>query len=239
MKKVLKKIIKIIIIIIIILALVGYVGYRILRGPSVNIKEKIEIKKYAESYLTNKYGEHKFKVTGIEYQYHMAELFDHSNPTGYWVHFKSDNVAYSSLFINGLNPNDYKVNFDCFLLDYYFPNQYDDYKKMESMEPKKELEAMLLNELQNEFEPDAYEVECDSIYLSIPEDYGKIPTLVELKTNTNLYKVGGFSYKVSNTILDTNEYEERLKSYIINKYNSNSNIHIYFSQRNTGVSVDF
>lgn len=232
MKKVLK-----IIIIIIILSLVGYGGYRILSGPSVKIKEKIEIKKYVESYLTKKYGKHKYKVTGIRYEYDMTTLFDYSNPTGYWVDFKSDIIPYSWITINGLNPNDYKVDNDYFIQSYYFPDQdrYNIHKTMDNMKPKKELETILLKELRDEFEPDAYEVECNTILLSIPEDYGKIPTLEELKTNTNLYKVIQFSYKVLNTIEDTNEYNERLKTYIANKYNSNSNI--YFNSENTQVSV--
>ena len=100
---------------------------------------------------------------------------------------------------------------------------------------KKELETILLKELRDEFEPDAYEVECETISLIIPEDYGKIPTLEDLTTNTNLYKVTHFYYKVSNTIEDTNEYEERLKTYILNKYNTNSDI--YFHLENTSVNV--
>ncbi len=233
-----KKVLKIIIIILIIILLVGYSGYRILSGPSVNIKEKIEIKKYVESYLTKKYGEHKYKVTGIRYEYDdMTTLFDYFNPTGYLVDFKSDIVHASWITINGLNPNDYKVNSDYFIESYYFPNQdgYNISKTMDSMKPKKELEENLLNELQNEFEPDAYKVECDTILLNVPVNYGKIPTLEELKTNTNLYKVTQFDYKVLNTIEDTNVYEERLKAYITNKYNSNSNI--YFHLENTLVSV--
>ncbi len=232
-----KKIMIIILLIIIILVVVGYVVYRILRGPSVNIKEKIEIKNYVESYLTKKYGEHKYKVTGIRYEYDMDTLFDYSNPTGYWVYFKSDIAPDSWITINGLNPNDYKVDSDHFIESYYFPDQdgYNTYKTMDSIEPKEELEAILLDELKTEFEPHVYEVKCDTILLNIPEDYGRIPTLEELKTNTNLYKVTEFDYKVSNTIEDTNEYNERLKTYIINKYNSNSNIH--FNLENTLVSV--
>ena len=103
------------------------------------------------------------------------------------------------------------------------------------MKPKKELETRLLKELQDEFEPDVYELECETILLNIPEDYGKIPTLEELKTNINLYEVTHFDYKVSNTIEDTNEYKERLKLYITNKYNINSSI--YFSLEDTIVSV--
>lgn len=232
-----KKILKIITIILIILSIVGYVGYRVFSGPSVSRKEKIEIKKYVENYLTKKYGEHKYKVTDIRYEYDMTTLFDYSNPTGYWVDFKSDIVSDSWVTINGLNPEYYKVDNDYFIEDYYFPEQdgYDNYKTMDSMKPKKEIEIKLLNELQDEFEPEAYEVECEGISLNIPEDYGKIPTLDELKTNTNLYKVTHFEYKVLTTIEDTNEYEERVKTYILNKYNSNSRI--YFSLENTCISV--
>lgn len=233
MKEVLKKIV----LLIIILSLLLYGGNRILNGPSVSIKEKIEIKKYVENYLTKKYGEHKYKVTSIKYEYDMAGLFDYSNPTGYWVDFKSDIVPDSWVTINGLNPFDYKLYNDYFIEDYYFPGQdgYNTHKIMDSIKPKKELEAILLTELRDEFEPNAYELECKNISLNIPEDYGKIPTLEELKTNTNLYEVTSFGYKVSNTIENTNEYSERLKAYIINKYNSNSNI--YFYLENTGVSV--
>lgn len=232
-----KKGLKIIIIIFIIILLIGYCGYRILSGPSVSVKDKIEIKKYAENYLTKKYGEHKFKVTGIRYEYDMTTLFDYSNPTGYWIDFKSDIVSDSWLIINGLNSDDYTVGSDYFIQDYYFPEQdgYNTYETMENMKPKKELETRLLKELQDEFEPDVYELECETILLNIPNDYGKIPTLEELKTNINLYKVTQFDYKVSNTIEDTNEYKERLKLYITNKYNINSSI--YFSLEDTIVSV--
>lgn len=232
-----KKALKIIIIILIILSLVGYVGYKILSGPSVSIKEKIEIKKYVESYLTKKYGEHKYKVTSIRYKYAMAYVFDYSNPKGYWVDFKSDIVHDSWLTIDGLIPNDYKVDSDYFIQDYYFPGQdgYDVSKIMDDMEPKEELEKSILNELRDEFDTNISEVKDSTIILSIPEDYGKIPTLEELKTDTNLYKAIRFDYKVSNTIKDTNKYEESLKAYITNKYNSNSDI--YFALENTRVSV--
>lgn len=232
-----KKQLKIIVIILIILSLIVYGVYRILSGPTVSIKEKIEVKKYAENYLTNKYGEHKYKITGISYEYDMSTLFDYSNPTGYWVNFKSDVVSDSLIIISGLNPDDYKVDSDYFIKSYYFPglDGYNTYKAMDNMKPQKELEIILLNELREEFELNVYEVECETILLDIPEDYGKIPTLEELKTNTNLYKVTHFNYKVSNKIEDTNEYEERLKTYILNKYNSNSSIH--FSFENTIVSV--
>ena len=192
-----KKVLKIIIIIILItLLIVGYMFYKIFSGPSVSVKEKRDVKKYVEDYLNKKYGEHEYKVTDVRYEYDMATLFDYSNPTGYWVDFKSDIVSDTWIIINGLNPNDYTVKNDYFIEDYYFPDQdgYDVYNIKENMKPKEELE-----------------------------------------TDINLYKVLDFNYKVSNSIKDTDEYSKRLKSYIKNKYNVNSDV--YFYLENTSVSV--
>lgn len=231
---------RIVMIIFIILTLISCVGYRILNGPRVKKEDKIEITKYVENYLTKKYGEHKFKVTSIRYEYHSStfqEAFAHSNPVGYWVDFKSDVAKDSWVVIDGLKSDDYKVKSDYFIESYYFPNQnvYDISNIMDNMEPKKEFEAELLNELQNEFEPNVYEVKCEYIELNIPEDYGKIPTLEELKTNTNLYTTRSFDYKVLNTIEDENEYEKKLKVYITSKYKCDSDI--FFNQKNTLINV--
>lgn len=232
-----KKELKITIIILIMLSILGYGVFRILNGPSISMKDKRDIKNYVEKYLTQKYGEHKFKVTGIRYEYDMATLFDYSNPTGYWVDFKSDIVSDSWVTINGLSRDVYKVSSDYFIESYYFPekDEYDVYKTMDGMKPKKELERLLFDKLKNEFDINIYEVDCDTIILKTPEGYGKIPTLEEIKTNTSLYIVSQFDYKVSNTIEDTKGYEERLKSYIKNTYNCNS--HMYFNLNNTLVNV--
>ena len=232
-----KKGLKITIIILIVLSILGYGVFRVFYGPSVSMKDKREIKKYAENYLTKKYGEHKFKVTGIRYEYDMTTLFDYSNPTGYWVDFKSDIVPHSWITINGLNPDVYKVDSDYFIESYYFPEKdgYDVYKIMDNMEPRKDLERLLLDELRKEFDSNIYEMDCDTIILDIPEDYGKIPSLEELNTNTSLYRITQFDYKVSTAIEDTEKYEKGLKSYIKNKYNSSSDI--YFNLNDTSVSV--
>ena len=224
--------------ILLVLIIGGLVICKLFLPPRVKSSERKNVTFFVENYLTEKYGEHKYKVTSISYEYNMSTLFDYSNPTGYWVYFTSDIVPESWIVINGLNQDDYKVDNDYFIESYYFPDERDGYKlyqTMDNMEPKKELETIILNELRDEFEPDAYKVECYNISLNIPEDYGKIPTLEELKTNINLYKVSNFGYKVSNTIEDTDEYSERLKAYITNKYNSNSKI--YFHLENTSVEV--
>lgn len=225
-------------IIIIILSLLGYAGYRIIFGPIVSIKEKIEIKKFAENYLTKKYGEHNFKTTNIRYEYNMTKIFDYSDPKGYWVYFKSDKVPKSWITINGLTPDTYEVNTDHYIQSYYFSEKdgYDIHKTLYSMAPKKELERLFIDQLRDEFEPNVSDIKC-RIVLDIPENYGKTPTIEELKTDINLYHVSQFDYKVSYTIEDTDEYKERLKSYITNKYNCNSSI--YFNMNNTIVSVFF
>lgn len=229
---------KIIIIVVIgILSLIGYGVYRFFYGPSVSFKDKLEIKKYAENYLTKKYGNHNFKVTGIKYEFDMDTLFDYSNPTGYWVDFKSDVVPSTWLIIDGLVKNNYKVKYDYFIEKYYYPDSdsYEIYQIKTEMIPKKEIQKELLEELKNEFEPNASELQCNIITLVIPDDYGKIPTLEEIKTNTKLYKVTNFKYIVSNKIEDKNEYKNRLKLYLQSK---NINVkNIYFHKDNTLIEV--
>ena len=214
-----KKALKIILIIILSILIIGIcIIYRLFLGPSVGMKEKAEVKKYAENYLSMKYGDHNYKITDIEYEFDMSYIFDYSNPTGYWVDFTSDVVAHSWITIDGLNPDKYQVNNDYFVESYYFSDMdgYDVSKTIDDMIPRLEIEAVILEELKNEFDSNIYEVDCEYIALHIPENYGGIPTLESLKSDISLYKILSFDYKVSKAIEDTNEYEERLKAYIAN-----------------------
>ncbi len=235
-----KKGLKITIVVILIIVLIlGYRVYRVLNGlsePNVPIKDKNEIEIYVENYLTNKYGDHKFKVTGVNYEYHMTTLFDYSNPVGYWVYFKCDLVNHSWVVIDGLVSDNYKISNDYFIESYYFPeeNGYDLQQKNIAMIPRKAIEIDLLNELKEEFEPNVYQVQTETVVLNIPDDYGKMPTLEELKTDTSLYEIRSFNYTVSNEIEEKEEYKNRLKTYIDNKYNCDS--HIYFN-RDESISI--
>ena len=126
MNKNLKKIL-ITVLITILLIFISIKGYTILnglKGPSVKKEYKIIIEKYAEEYLTKKYGKHNFKVTRIDYDFHMDYVFDYSNPIGYWVDFKSDIVPKCWLVIKGLKPEDFKVDNDYFIAEYYFTDKY-------------------------------------------------------------------------------------------------------------------
>lgn len=220
-----------------ILLLVCLGLYRIFSGPSVSFKEKIEIKEYAKNYLTEKYGDYNYKITGVRYEYDMDTIFDYSSPVGYWVDFKSDIVSESWLTINGLTSDNYVVDNDYFIEDYYFPDMdgYDVSNMLNDMEPKDEFESILLNSFKKEFEPNIYEVECDYMYLTIPDDYSRIPTLEEIENDVNLYRTSSFDYRVSKSIENVDEYEEKLKSYIQNKYNIG--LDVYFHLDNTLVSV--
>ena len=238
-----KKSLKVIGIVVAVLAVICCVSfcvlYRIFNGPSVNGKEKREIKKYVENYLTKKYGDHDFKVTGIDYEYDMETLFDHSNPTGYMVYIKSDIVSDSFVTINGLYGDDYKVNSDYIIQDYYFPDLdgYATQAAIKNRTPRREIAALILKDLQEEFDSNAYGLESDYIKLNIPEDYGKIPTMDELTSDTSLYKVMTFDYKYKNSTMDKEEYKEELQKYITNKYNCECDIYLY--PNGTGVSVTF
>ena len=231
---------KIVIIVLVILVLLSFGVRRIIYGPSVSLKEKAEVKNYVQSYLTKKYGKHNYKITGISYDYHrtdMSQMFDYSNPIGYWVYFKSDTVPSSWIVIKGVEPEEYIVDSDYYVESYHFRGNDDAYELMESMEPKKEIENKYLNELQNEFDSNVCEVRCDYIMLEIPEDYGKVPTIEELKTNIDLYKTLGFDFKVSNIIQNETEFEQNLKTYIANKYHRDFSIWMYPNR--LGASVDF
>lgn len=232
-----KKVFKIMLIIFMILLLVCLGLYRFFSGPSVSFKDKAAVKEYAENYLISKYGDHNYKITGVRYEYDMDTIFDYSNPVGYWVDFKSDIVPDCWMTINGLTPDKYEVNSDYFVQDYYFPDMdgYDVANIMDDMEPKTKIESNFLEELKNNFEPNIYEVECDFIHIKVPDDYGKIPTLDELKTDIGLYEIYSFDYKVSKGIKDIDKYEERLKLYFKNKYNTD--LDVYFHLENTFVSV--
>ena len=230
MKKVLKVVGKIFAVLAVVGCILFIVLYKIFSGPSVNGKEKREIKKYVENYLTLKYGDHDFKVTHIEYEYDSdGTLFDYSNPVGYWVDIKSDIVAKSWVTIDGLYPDEYKVHSDYIIQEYHFPDK-DGYQTQAAMNnriPRSDIETDILRELQVEFDSDIYEVECDYIKLNIPEDYGKIPTMEELTSDTSLYKVMGFDFKHSNSIEDKEKYKEKLQKYIKSKYNCDSSIYMY------------
>ena len=234
MKKWIK--ITIIAVVLIIVLLVGYGIYKAINGPIVPFKDKKEITDYVEKYLTKKYGDHKFKVTSVEYEYDMAYIFDYSNPKGYWVYFKSDVVPRSWVIIDGIIPNDYKIDHDYLIQKYYFPDKdgYDTVQEMDDLIPAYELEDTVYEDLKNEFDSNVYGLYCDGISLVIPDDYGKIPTLEELKTNTSLYKVYRFNFRTSTEIEDKEGYETRLKEYIKKKFNRDSKIYFY---KNNSIEV--
>ena len=225
---------------IIILAIViigGVIIYKLFFPPRVKLNERKNVTSFVENYLIKKYGDHKYKVTNVEYEFDMDTLFDYSNPTGYWVDFTSDVVPDTWITINGLEPEEYEVDNDYLIEDYHFPDKdgYDVYQMKSKIEPKEEVETKILNELQKEFDTNINDVECDYLILSLPDNFGRIPTLEELENNIDLYTVGTFDFYVSQGIKDTDEYEKKLKEYIKNKYGVDSSI--YFALNNTKVNV--
>ena len=212
---------KIIIIIFILLAVLCYYGYRLLNGPSVSLKDKREIKLYVEDYLTKKYGYHDFIVNKIDYLYEGNSLFDYSDPKGYWVYFKSDIVSESWLTIRGLINNNFKVDTDYLIKDYYYPDKdgYEIYNTLDKMKPIDALNKSFTDELKNEFGIDGISVRINSSTLKIPDNYGRVPTLDEIKTDVSLYQILEFECSISDETINRNEFVTKLKTYLTNKYN--------------------
>ena len=211
---------RIIILVVGAFLIIGYFGYKALTGYNVSFSEKANLKEFALEYLNDRYGNQNFKIINYRYEYQMETLFDYSNPVGYWVFFKSDQVKEAWIIVYGLNKEDYYVHSDYFLETYYFPNEdgHVVYDAKKALMPRKAIEEMFLNDIKNEFDPNIEKVECDYINLVVPEGYGKIPTMDDLKTDINLYVPLSFRYRVKGVIDDTNSYEQRLKMFVQRKY---------------------
>lgn len=223
--------------IFIIITIVGFWFYQSLVGPSVGFRDQSEIRAYVEDYLTNRYGDYQFKATRVEYEFDRSMLFN-NHPIGYQVDYQSSVIPHGFVIIQGLIPDDYWVKTDYFVQDYYSSDQgglIDYFDTMKDLEPKAAVESNFAAEFKSEFEPNAYDVECGVIILSVPENYGRIPTLDELQSNPNLYRFDFFKYSVSDPIEDTDAYSQKLQTYLENKYHRDSGIGFFSGDTEVGV----
>ena len=198
--------------------------------------EKKNVTAYVERYLTEKYGNHNFKVTKIDYNYHMQTLFDYSHRTGYDVYFKSDTVKDSYVNISGVYPNEYNVDSEAFTYDYYFDEMdyYERSKLIKSITPDDKIQNYLLKKIKQDFEPSCQTIEECNISLNIPNNLGRIPTLEELKNNINYYEILRFDYTLTDKIDNEEEYESKLGEFL--KKNLGGNWKIYISYKREAVS---
>lgn len=204
--------------------------------PRMKSNEKKSVTAYVERYLTEKYGNHNFKVTKIDYDYHMQTLFDYSHRTGYDVYFKSDTVKDSYVNISGVYPNEYNINSEAFIYDYYFDemDNYERSKLIKSITPDEKIETYLLNMIKQDFEPSCQTIEELNIDLNIPNNLGRIPTLEELKNNINYYEILRFDYTLTDKIDNEEEYKDKLGEFL--KKNLGGNWKIYISNKKEDVS---
>lgn len=184
--------------------------------PAVPKNEKESVTKLAENYLTNKYGNHNFKVKDVDYIFQMDSIFDYSNCTGYSLTFNSDVVDESSIDILGTNPNEYVVKSDSFIVDYYFLDLdgYERYEAKESMIPKEAINKELYYKIKQEFDSNCQNLECYGISLNIPEDFGRIPSLEELKNEVKFYEILNFQYTINEIVENEEDYKNQLRDYL-------------------------
>ena len=171
-----------------------------------------EIADFIEKYLNKKYGKHKFKVTSVDYDYKRG---DYSNPSGYIVSFTCDVVEDSSVFIEGTDLNKAKIS-DSLLEDYYFPNQesYEKVKNFYEIAPEADVEELLTKKFKKEFDSECKKIEISRYYITIPEDYGDIPSLEEVKEDLSLFDANEIRITLSKAPENPEEYKEDLKEYL-------------------------
>lgn len=224
-----KKIIKILSIIIFIIIIFFYIIFRILRGPNVGITEKRNVSNIVEKYLTEKYGDHNFKVYGVDYDYHSSYIFDYSNKVGYLVKYKSD-VLKSAVSVQGIYPNISSVS-DWLLEDYYFKDELGlaGFEEMKKLAPKGEIVEVILNKIRNEYDINIQNIKIGYAHFKTPDDFGRIPTIDEIENNIKLYWVSGISYTTTIELDKKEEYEIKLKEYLSKSFGGEWDV--YFTKK--------
>lgn len=221
--------------IILLVIIIGWlIIWKFLSAPSVKSSEKKNVTIFVENYLNDKYGKHNFKVIKVEYQFHMERIFDYSNPDGYIVRFKCDIVNNSSVFISGINQNEYKITGDSLLGDYYFPNLhgYERYNEMESLTSVENIQTNLFNKFKQDFEPSCQTLKCYEAKLDINKNLGIIPTMEDLKTDMRYYDVRYFTYTLTDRIEDKEDYNNKLINYLKQNFGGDWSVHF-----NSDVSI--
>ena len=231
MKK--KRIIRVLIIVSIIVSIIifsvqmflFYIVYKGFSEPSVGWDEKRNVSNVVEKYLTKKYGDNNFKVIDVSYDFEMSTLFDYSKKEGYLVTYKCDELE-SVVSVEGIYPNISKIS-DSFIEQYYYKHKaenslaaFEMFQEMESRVPKEKIKYAILNKIKSEFDANIQEVDVSdyNIYLNIPDDFGRIPTIDEIENDINLYGVSRVRYTTILEIDKEEEYETKLKAYLNNYF---------------------
>ena len=217
------KAIKFIIIAAIVLPILFFLCiWLLIKPPSVKWRERREVKNYVEKYLTNQYGDHKFKVIGVRYQFESTGLFDYSNPTGYTVDFHCDVVKDALVFIDGLEPNKYHITGDTLLKELYYGELdfYEKFKKMEEITPTEQIELYLSELITENLDSDIYSLECSIVQMKIPDSLGRIPSLEELKNDISFYEIFDFHYYTDKEV-KKEEYIQELRHLLSENFGGN------------------
>ena len=244
MKKSEKTVIEIYLFVILIIVIGGFAIWKYVSPPRVKGEEKKNVTAFVENYLTEKYGEHRFKVVQIDYKFPPSTSFfndiNYSNPIGYTIYVKSDVVKYSSVHILGIFPNEYKISSDSFIWDYYLGNIdfYKRYQLEESIKPVDKMQTYLLNKIKQEFESTCQIVTCCNLEENLPNNIGRIPTIEELKNNLSFYEVLSFNYTLTNKIKNEEEYENNLIKYLNRTFGGDWSVHLYSEEGNVSCNKE-
>lgn len=218
---------KILGIILLVVIIGGFYIWKLLSVPSVKSSEKKNIAIFVEKYLNEKYGEHNYKVTEVDYQFQMARVFDYSSPDGYIATVRCDIVNYFSVFISGIKQNEYKITSDSLLSEYYFPylDGYESYEAMQSLTSVEKIQSNFFNKFKQDFEPSCQTLKLYDAKLDINQNFGTIPTMDDLKNDMSYYDVRHFTYTLTDIIENKEEYENKLRNYLKQNFGGEWSIH--------------
>lgn len=220
------------------LAVLFFTYYLIVAVPVLNPVRYVAVKRIASAYLEEKYGDQDFRITGMSYITFDDTFFDTTpNLTGYYVDAKCKGVTDFTVFIDGVNPGECVVDFDDLLENRYVPNtEYNFFEQKEFMEelvPLDEFKENLLISLQREISSDISEISDCEIRLDIPDDFGRIPTLEELK-GIELYKIVECECKYSEDLklIEAEVLAQEIYKYLQNEHLLHSEYYTPQSQTN-------
>ena len=107
------------------------------------------------------------------------------------------------------------------------------YDELDKIMPLEKYSDYLCGKIQNEFDPNCKSVKIYHLQLNIPNDFGRIPTMQELKNDINLYRCSYFTITLNSDIdeNDKDNYKNKLKNYLEN--NTKYKWSIYYNNNGT------
>ena len=151
----------------------------------------------------------------------------------------------SAVSVKGIYPNIKDIS-DWFLEEYFYTDKdknsmatFEMFEEMNSRKPIDKIKSVIFNKIKSEFDSNIQEVGISdyNVYLKIPDDFGRIPTIDEIENNLDLYWESSVSYTTKLEAEEEKEYEKNLKEYLNDYFGGEWKI--YLNKKDTVYYVSF